>query len=331
MAGHRGAMRRTLAGKLRALHSTEFENLVYDLLVRRGLQNVRWRTPGADGGRDIEGTHSTVDFSGSFSVEQWYIECKRYRHAIGWPLLYEKIAYATNHDVNFLLLCTTATTSPRCKDEISKWNQAQHVPAIRIWERPDIERLLLNDAHLLSKYRLSPDSSPQGSVPIDLLRLLVRVANSVYGEQSLKAEPSSSVEFTAALSEMIDLQAEELTSSAPLTSRSLRPDRDLYAWCNSNRTAAWADWDAYAVRTILCAIKFYSRCQSIVVELVGPGSGISSEFRVKMRTAVTPTLREALNCICGIANFEWSLEGSDVVLIRRRHGKHGSMRAKRTG
>jgi hypothetical protein len=35
------------------LTPTEFENLVFDLLISRGMVNVAWRTPGADGGRDI--------------------------------------------------------------------------------------------------------------------------------------------------------------------------------------------------------------------------------------------------------------------------------------
>lgn len=71
-----------LLDKLRCLPHRNFENLVYDLLVRRGLGNVKWRTPGADGGRDIESEYMVYDFSGSARVERWYVECKRQRQAV---------------------------------------------------------------------------------------------------------------------------------------------------------------------------------------------------------------------------------------------------------
>jgi len=51
------------------LAPSEFENFSFDILNAAGVRNLTWRTPGADGGRDIEGSIFVTDFSGS-SVEQ---------------------------------------------------------------------------------------------------------------------------------------------------------------------------------------------------------------------------------------------------------------------
>ena len=71
------APRSSLVAELNKLDPQEFENLAYDLLFLSGLQNLRWRTPSADGGRDLEGTFSSIDFSGEHVTHKWYVECKR--------------------------------------------------------------------------------------------------------------------------------------------------------------------------------------------------------------------------------------------------------------
>ena len=84
----------TLVDKLKALTPGQFENLVYDLVTSAGLRNAVWRTPGSDGGRDIEGEMATTDFSGFHTITKWYVECKRYAASVDWPTVWEKIAYA---------------------------------------------------------------------------------------------------------------------------------------------------------------------------------------------------------------------------------------------
>lgn len=45
---------------MKTLSPTAFEHLIFDLMILTGLRNVVWRSPGADGGRDIEGDFLTV-------------------------------------------------------------------------------------------------------------------------------------------------------------------------------------------------------------------------------------------------------------------------------
>jgi hypothetical protein len=90
----------------------QFENLTYDLLQAAGLKRLVWRTPGSDGGRDIEGLYTAIDFSSYHYTQKWYIECKRYSSSIDWPTVWNKIAYADARKVDFLLLVTNSNPSP---------------------------------------------------------------------------------------------------------------------------------------------------------------------------------------------------------------------------
>jgi hypothetical protein len=113
------AKRTELLKALLAMRPVSFENLVYDIVTSAGLANGVWRTPGADAGRDIEGIARSVDFSGYFVSDRWYVDCKRYSASVPWPTVWEKAAYADSHSADVLLIVTTATLSPQCKTEVS--------------------------------------------------------------------------------------------------------------------------------------------------------------------------------------------------------------------
>jgi restriction endonuclease Mrr len=108
---------------LKRLQPEQFENLTYDVLLLSGVQNLRWRTPAADGGRDLEGDVTSVDFSGETIRQRWYIECKRYAQSVDWPTVYGKLTVAINHQADYLLLVTTANVSVPCRDEIQRHNE----------------------------------------------------------------------------------------------------------------------------------------------------------------------------------------------------------------
>jgi HJR/Mrr/RecB family endonuclease len=148
----------TIVDKLGALTPAQFENIVYDLVTSAGLRNAVWRTPGADGGRDIEGEMATTDFSG-FSVNaKWYIECKRYAAAVDWPTVWGKIAYADSHGADYLLVVTTSSLSPQCKTEVSTWNAGRRRPAVRFWEGHNLEQVLAHYPRILVKHGLAGDT-----------------------------------------------------------------------------------------------------------------------------------------------------------------------------
>lgn len=140
--------------KIKALDPTQFENLVFDILVEKGMLNLIWRTPGADGGRDIEGIFSTLDISGFRSTQRWYIECKRYKSAVDWPTIYGKLAYAENHGADYLLMATSSSYSPNAITETERWNQKGRRPQIRLWPVSQLEIELKSAPNTAHKYGL---------------------------------------------------------------------------------------------------------------------------------------------------------------------------------
>ena len=138
--------------KLRELDDTDFENLVFDLMTAQGMLNVTWRTPGADGGRDIEGTVVHSDFSLTRTEQKWYVECKRYTGSINWPTIYTKIAFAHSNAADVLLMCTSSKFTPTAITEVAKWNNAKVGPTIRLWPGHQIELLLNKHQDIAWKY-----------------------------------------------------------------------------------------------------------------------------------------------------------------------------------
>jgi restriction endonuclease Mrr len=143
-----------LVARLKRLQPEEFENLTYDILFLSGVQNLRWRTPSADGGRDLEGDVAVVDFSGESVRQHWYIECKRYAKSLNWPTVYEKLTVAINHAADYLLFVTTSNFSPQCRDEVQKHNDKNSVQ-IRIWPFYHLEYLLSVHGQVAVKYGLA--------------------------------------------------------------------------------------------------------------------------------------------------------------------------------
>lgn len=139
---------------LTELTSTEFENLVFDLMTAHGMLNVTWRTPGADGGRDIEGTVVQNDFSLTQNVQKWYVECKRYEGSVDWSTIYSKVAFAHSNAADVLLMCTSSKYTPTALNEVTKWNNTKNGPIIRLWPGHQIETLLSNYQDIAWKYGL---------------------------------------------------------------------------------------------------------------------------------------------------------------------------------
>jgi hypothetical protein len=165
--------------RLKRLQPQEFENLTYDILFLSGVQNLRWRTPSADGGRDLEGDVATMDFSSETVRQRWYIECKRYVQSLNWSTVYEKLTVAINHAADYLLFVTTSNFSAQCRDEVQRHNEKGGVQ-IRIWPFYYLERLLAIHGQVAVKYGLV--KSPQ-SLHVDFEKImfeLTKLAQSTY-------------------------------------------------------------------------------------------------------------------------------------------------------
>lgn len=175
---------------LQDLTPTEFENLIFDIMIARGMANVTWRTPGADGGRDIEGNVVESDFSLSQSMKKWYVECKRYTtSSVDWPTIYPKVAYAHSNNADILLVCASGTISPQAVNEVTKWNADKKGPSIRLWTGHQIEAILSQHQDISWKYGLKDAPTPIAGSTLAIMLALSKSVGSFYSSEVMNDKP----------------------------------------------------------------------------------------------------------------------------------------------
>src|SRR5260221_963836 len=214
---------RPKAGSSRQLGSllpSEFENLMFDLLINSGLSNVAWRTPGADGGRDIEGYSRARDLSGYELILRWFVECKRYARAVDWPTIYGKLAYADALRADVLLMCTTGTFSPNAVSQSDQWNADRRKPVIRLWPRHEIAAQLTRYPDLVLKYGLSGSSALPGRSLLAISLALSKTVSSHYSRQVFEGQQiDRMIQAGQALADLIQHRLEDGKDGGPLSAR----------------------------------------------------------------------------------------------------------------
>jgi hypothetical protein len=193
------------------LSPEEFENLVYDLAISRGMVNVVWRTPGADGGRDIEAESVQRDISGSQFVAKWYIECKKYSGSVDWPTIHPKLAYADAAGADYLLLCTSSKFTPQAISNVDQWNKKRRYPLIRLWPAHEVNNQLRLHGDLQLKYALSGDPSNPGRSFFALSLTLSKAIGSYYAAVTTGITPADRMLCAAnAIALLLQTRLEEI-------------------------------------------------------------------------------------------------------------------------
>lgn len=300
--------------RARRLSPSQFENLAFDLLILFGLRNASWRTPGPDAGRDIEGEVIATDLSGFMTTQRWYVECKRYSQAVDWPTVTSKLSYATNHGADYLLFLTTASMSPRCKEEIARYTHNKRQPHIRYWDAPILELRVAQHPFLLLKYHLGTAASDAANLQ-PLIPLLTRVVQAAYGRASLLPSVESALELSAALTDLLDCRSAELLTPGRTRIHAFRPDRDAYDWCALPDFAQIKKYDAYGLRAMLAAYRFFSAEIAVTATLDQSGSALVLERRGGSGDAAA--IGNALSLISLACNVSAAIKPNSVTLAVR--------------
>lgn len=254
------------------LTPTEFENLTLDLVVRLGLKNAVWRTPGRDGGRDIQGDSFTDDFSGYISRSSWYVECKRYADTVSWPNVWEKISYADSNSADVLLVVTTSTLSPQAIDEVNRWNQAHKKPSVRFWNRQDVEARLGLYADIKVKYGLSQTPIQDAALSMmELSKILLKYSNSISACIEFGADLARRLEVVQTLSELIGARLAEIEQHGRTALVPFRSGYDSADWLRLPDSFHGQGFDRYALRSIAALIYCHSPVDEVVVSETSEG------------------------------------------------------------
>lgn len=249
-----------------SLTSDQFENLTFDLLQAAGLKNLIWRTPGADGGRDIEGEFVSLDFSMRHQHQKWHVECKRYSNSIDWPTVWQKIAYAESRGADFLLLVTNSNPSPACETEIEKWNRQKKSAIVRVWRGYELEGILRNYPRVAAKYGLLGKSVDAQLSLQSLTFEAMKLAQSSYVAQGLGQSNELTLEANAALSELISLRYDQIMTYGRMIRESSNT-KPIYEWLSWSGPCE--GWDDAGIRALLTMARYLTSSTTINVDCSG--------------------------------------------------------------
>ncbi|WP_157627625.1 restriction endonuclease [Burkholderia gladioli] len=248
------------------LSPSEFENLTLDLLTRLGLKNSVWRTPGRDGGRDIQGDEFMDDFSGHTSRKSWYVDCKRYSGTVSWPTVWEKIAFADSNNADVFLLVTTSTLSPQAVDEVNRWNDTRRTPSVRFWNGHDFDHRLSLHSDIQVKYGLSRRPIQDSALPIiELSKILLKHTNNIAALAEFGQPTERLLVAIQAISELITARLGEIEFSGRISVQRFRADVDAYEWLKDSESIFLLGFDRFAVRAITALTWCYSKAPELEV------------------------------------------------------------------
>ena len=295
-----------------SLTPCQFENMTFDLLQAAGLRNLVWRTPGADGGRDLEGNFNSIDFSAYHRVENWYIECKRYSSSIDWPTVWHKIAYAESRCADFLLIVTNSNPSPSCETEISRWNSERKSVAVRIWRGYELQGILKSYPYVAAKYGLLGNSTDAELSLQTLMFEAMKFAQSAYVSHDLGVFNLSALETSAALNELISSRFEEIRMFGRISVKSsgVPPSYEWLSWLGSS-----TGWDEVGLRALLAMARYLTGAASISAESKGKNLSI---FVESPRFSISDSAEKTLLHLATWVDVEVKELGDSVIRIERR-------------
>ncbi|QIL74256.1 restriction endonuclease (plasmid) [Diaphorobacter sp. HDW4B] len=296
---------------LGALTPEQFENLTFDLISSLGLQNVTWRTPGSDGGRDIEANEIGPDFSGLHVSKRWFIECKKYTGSVDWPTIYAKVAYADSHSADYLLMCTPSKYTPAAITQVANWNAGRRSLQIRLWAGHEIERQLLGFPDLVSKYGLAALPTAPGKSLLSLALGLSKSVSTYHSSLVFNDSP------TDPMLEAAQLFADLLTQRVDDIEKKGRIQPCLQALPNSDRWAISGEQfmvDIFAGAAFLGYLSVLTRTR-LAVE----GTGTYS-FRSTLDSAAAAAImryKSVFDAICLWGEMEYRVDFPNLHVNQR--------------
>jgi hypothetical protein len=146
------------------LTDTEFEEFCFDLLGELGFVNIQWRkgtgllSSPSDRGRDIQCHHESKDVDGQKFLETWFVECKHSVKGVSPDKIQGALTWAKAERPDKLLIIASNFLSNPTHDFLKTYeNNEKPYFKIKVWQKPDLERLSIGKSKLLRKYNVGGD------------------------------------------------------------------------------------------------------------------------------------------------------------------------------
>jgi hypothetical protein len=154
------------------LSPTEFEEFCFDLMNELGFVNVDWRkgTPKnaspADHGRDIRADSERTEVDGHRHFETWFVDAKHYKTGVPPEALQGLFTWAQADRPTVALVIASGYLSNPAKDWIENYLRSSPPFRIRVWEKPQLSRMLRERPDLLARFAIHMPFSLRGHTEI---------------------------------------------------------------------------------------------------------------------------------------------------------------------
>lgn len=255
-----------------------------------------------------------IDFSGHQRAEKWYVECKRYKVAIGWPIIYEKIGHADAASADVLLMCTQSTFSPTAITRAQEWNSRQGSVKVRLWSRHDLELRLGEHPDLQVKYGLSKNNDQSGSSITHLVLTIFKALTSFDASQEIKGNPADRMfEAALAISSLVHKKMEDIELRGQVRSSALSSEKNDFVEIISNEGCRLDRHGVRAYAHLLAAltssqIKVYSTDETTCL--------VQAEGSHKMEELIA-RYNAAFSSICFWSSFDATASNNKIILKQR--------------
>jgi len=286
------------------LSPEQFENLTFDIVTALGLRNAVWRTPGSDLGRDIEGEYFISDLSGQYQRQKWYIECKRYAASVDWPTVWNKIAYAENHNADILLFVTSSSLSPQAVDQVRLWNDSNKKPTIRFWGGVELCAKLNLHSQIAKKYGLKSETDSKLEAFFPSIDFLLRITNSISPE--IGEVSQAKLLLLHAFSELITNRMLDVQSGYGFCFKE-HTANDYFDWVDTDNIS-FLPFDKYSMRALLAYLYFVLKKEPVIIQ----ESSKVIKF-IFLRELIESELSH-IKVISGLSNFIITIEQRSIIL-----------------
>ena len=278
------------------------------------MKNVVWRTPGADGGRDIEGLSFVRDISGQDVVQKWYIECKLYSSSLDWPTIWNKIAHADAQGADFLLVVSNNNPSPMCETRIEEWNAARRRPVVRFWRGYDLPSFLNSHPRIAVMYGLSEGAERIDASVLPLSIVIAKTAQAAFLADSFGASPTIALEAAAALSELLSRRLDDLKKYGRFTPMADAGDTLDFTWVSQSGSSS--AWEGVGLRATLAFARHVLGAEEANVTIDGVSATTTFD---KARFTIGGSGAADLDMVAGWCGFDLIYEVNALTLNIMRH------------
>ncbi len=135
----------------------DLEEILYWLLDEMGAKDLQWRIGGssggaADQGRDLEAFFYMPGPDGEMIRRKWWIEAKGRSKTVEARVVKDAITTAAGvHNIDVILIATNTQFSNPTRDWIEQRSIVNPRPAVRLWDRNDLERFVCRHPSVISR------------------------------------------------------------------------------------------------------------------------------------------------------------------------------------